>query len=211
VSWSLNEIEALAKKAARGAGFTWGQAEEVGKATRWLEARGLPGAATLADYLAWWDAEGSADMQPDLSSDPAGAPAGAICPVLAGIMLSDGLWQGDKLVLANVRAPLLLLPFLAATAAARGSAIGVDLGATTLCVAPDESLCAAALPQPVETATVALALGAAAAGDVVPAGLRSDCPEDAAATLTVFATRTYAPATEESRIAGAGAGLTDND
>ena len=211
MSWSLNEIEALAKKAARGAGFTWGQAEEVGRATRWLEARGLPGAATLAGYLSWWDAEGSAGMQPDLASDPASAPAGAICPVLAGIMLSDGLWQGDTLVLVNVRAPLLLLPFLAATAATRGSDIGLSLGGAQLRLSPDESLTASAMPQPVETATVALALGAGAAGDAIPAGLRSDCPVDAAATLTVFATRTYAPATEESRLAGAGAGLTDND
>ena len=30
---SLNEVDAMAKKAARGAGYSWGLAEEAGKAT----------------------------------------------------------------------------------------------------------------------------------------------------------------------------------
>ena len=33
---SLNEIESLCKKAARGAGMSWGLAEEAGKAAKWL-------------------------------------------------------------------------------------------------------------------------------------------------------------------------------
>ena len=33
---SLNEVEATAKKATRGAGYPWGLAEEAGKAVRWL-------------------------------------------------------------------------------------------------------------------------------------------------------------------------------
>ena len=50
-SWSLNEIEALAKKAARGSGCSWGVAEDAGRAVRWLEARGLPGAEALGTLL----------------------------------------------------------------------------------------------------------------------------------------------------------------
>ncbi|MFV1875593.1 hypothetical protein [Nioella sp.] len=42
-------------------------------------------------------------------------------------------------------------------------------------------------------------------------GLRSACSANTVAALNAFAHRTYAPATEESRLAGAGAGLTDND
>ncbi len=51
MSWSLNEIEGLARKAARGSGLSWGLAEEAGKATRWLCAAGLPGADALAGLL----------------------------------------------------------------------------------------------------------------------------------------------------------------
>jgi hypothetical protein len=45
--WSLNEIEALAGKAARGAGYDWGLAEEAGQSVRWLEARDFRGADAL--------------------------------------------------------------------------------------------------------------------------------------------------------------------
>ena len=51
MSWSLGEAEALAIKAARGAGLPWGLAEEAGAALRWLEGRGLPGADALAQLL----------------------------------------------------------------------------------------------------------------------------------------------------------------
>ena len=40
---------------------------------------------------------------------------------------------------------------------------------------------------------------------------RADIPEAIARQLDAFAQRTYAPETETSRLAGAGAGLTDND
>ena len=49
---SLNEIESLALKAARGAGMSWGLAEEAAVAASWLAARSLPWAETLADLLA---------------------------------------------------------------------------------------------------------------------------------------------------------------
>ncbi|NND22495.1 MAG: DUF3726 domain-containing protein, partial [Silicimonas sp.] len=41
MSYSLNEVEATAKKAARGAGYPWGLAEEAAKATRWLCAHDI--------------------------------------------------------------------------------------------------------------------------------------------------------------------------
>jgi hypothetical protein len=44
-----------------------------------------------------------------------------------------------------------------------------------------------------------------------PAKGRGEIPPDVQNRLNAFAQRTYAPATEASRLAGAGAGLTDND
>lgn len=40
MSFALNEIEATAKRATRGAGYDWGLAEDASKAVRWLCARG---------------------------------------------------------------------------------------------------------------------------------------------------------------------------
>lgn len=50
-NYSLSEIDSLAKKATRGAAYSWGMAEEVGKAVRWLSAYGFLGAEMLASHL----------------------------------------------------------------------------------------------------------------------------------------------------------------
>jgi len=87
VSWSLNEIESLAKKATRGAGRSWGLAEEAGKATRWLCAAGLPGAEALAALLERTDGTAHADLSPALSGDRWQARGGTLCPLIAGAAL----------------------------------------------------------------------------------------------------------------------------
>ena len=51
MSWSLGETSALALKATRGAGLSWGLAEEAAGAVAWLHERGLPGVAALCSYL----------------------------------------------------------------------------------------------------------------------------------------------------------------
>ncbi len=69
---SLNEVEGLAGKAARGAGLAWGMAEETAKAARWLAACGLDWAPSLPALLAQ-----HADWRlPDVPAGPlrAGAP-----------------------------------------------------------------------------------------------------------------------------------------
>ena len=49
MDYSLNEYEALAFKAARGAGLAWGIAEEAGKAVRTLSSLGLESASILRE------------------------------------------------------------------------------------------------------------------------------------------------------------------
>ena len=49
MNYSLNAVESTAKRAARGAGYPWGLAEEAGKATRWLSHQGLEGCGALFD------------------------------------------------------------------------------------------------------------------------------------------------------------------
>ena len=153
--WSLIEVEALSKKAAKGAGYSWGQAEDAARAVRWLEARGLEGAAALAAVLEQKDA-GLADTA---------------CPILRGISVSDGMSPASELAGdSEIVSPILLLPF--ADWAGESLDLGVEVG-------PEE--------------------------------VRSHTSGDTMKALGAFAHRTYAPATEESRVQGAGAGLTDND
>ena len=51
MSYSLNEFEALALKAARGAGLPWGLAEEAGKAVRILSSFGFDAGPVLLEAL----------------------------------------------------------------------------------------------------------------------------------------------------------------
>ena len=45
---SLSEIDTTAKRASKASGFSWGVAEEIGKAIRNLELFGLPGIINLS-------------------------------------------------------------------------------------------------------------------------------------------------------------------
>ena len=47
---SFSEIETISKRASRGAGFSWGVSEEIGKSVRLLEMFGLPGLKNLNQY-----------------------------------------------------------------------------------------------------------------------------------------------------------------
>jgi len=52
MTYALGEIETLCRKAARGAGHSWGVAEEAGRAARWLCAHGFKGAELIHSCLA---------------------------------------------------------------------------------------------------------------------------------------------------------------
>ena len=109
--YSLSEIDATCKKAARGAGFSWGYAEETGKAARWLAAHQLPGVALLAEYLT---------LQQKNPEDYQGSTAR--CPLLTGAMLCDS-GHGEmetSVVFEHVVYPLLLLPYLTQLSKAAG-------------------------------------------------------------------------------------------
>lgn len=213
MSFSLNEIESLSRKAARGAGFSWGMAEEAGKAVRWLEAGGIGGADALTSVLIRHDDKSL--RAPDLSEimDTPSANPLPLCPISTGAALSDFGLVENTLGLGAVFAPILLAGPLARVARRSGVDLEVvsDAGALWLC---SETL--------VVCGDVSVWLDRAAIVEIRP--LRRDPPGVAPARgtrvhlapavlalLTGFAGRTYAPATEASRLAGAGAGLTDND
>lgn len=208
LSLSLNEAEALAKKAARGAGYPWGLAEEAGRAVGWLEARGLPGCGALAALLS-----GGGDATPPVIGGSVWRPAaGALCPIATGAALSDraGLPGGVPLEIGPIREVLLIVPFAAATAAARAGG-----GTITLTWAGGAAVTDGVDAEVTGPATVCCERLAVTVGGRIdtPAQCRSRaCPSqrdfDA---LSRFAGLTYAPATEESRAKGAGAGASDND
>ena len=48
---SLSEIDIVSKRASKASGYTWGEAEEIGKNIRLLESFGLPGLKNINNFF----------------------------------------------------------------------------------------------------------------------------------------------------------------
>jgi hypothetical protein len=207
MSWSLRETQTLTIKAARGAGLSWGLAEEAGYAVHWLQAHGAPGVRAFANYLSWRDAA-EAELTA-VTVDPELADPNAVrCPITLGATLSD-LGESAPPRLGIVRQPILLVPFIAA-ATPLGSRCLTWKG-TEVLISRTGFSCPTA-DQLSEFDQVECQLSKTP--NVVPPNnptLR--VPESESLSMTVlgeFAAHTYAPATDQSR-AGAGSSRSDND
>ncbi|WP_127561163.1 DUF3726 domain-containing protein [Nioella ostreopsis] len=208
MSLSLNETESLAKTAAKGAGLCWGMAEEAAKATRWLCARGIDACDPLVALLFRHDEEGHAQTGPErLDGDWHGAE-GWLCPVACGAALSDlGKAASLPLTLTRVALPVFLLPFAASIAREFEQPVTLSWDSGQA-VADGDAVALDAPPPPMSD--VVLTLGGPLLAET-PRHSRAETDQMILVSLGIYAARTRAPATEASRLAGAGAGLTDND
>ncbi|KPP85955.1 MAG: Protein of unknown function (DUF3726) [Rhodobacteraceae bacterium HLUCCO07] len=122
---SLSEIGALSLRAIRGAGRTWGEAEEGAAAACWLARAGLDWANALIGIL----------------SRPASAPG---CPLRAGMAIADSSGLSDGASHRGQRFselchPGFLLPFCAYAAARSGQTLRLNWKGATAVIAPGEA------------------------------------------------------------------------
>ena len=194
---SLNEIQVECKKASRGAGLSWGLAEEVGQAMAWLAGQGIDALPALLDYLESLPGR-------DASDDP----------IRAGTWIADQakrLAEGESLAFAEIRQPMLVLPFMAMAAQSIGRPIIVTHRDGNW-MASSASLPVQDLRKVTTLHNVTCRAGEATA-IAAPFGSASrlDIDDLIWQRLKDLAQRTYVPATEQSRLLGAGAGSIDND
>lgn len=209
MTMSLNEIESTSKKAARGAGYSWGLAEEAGKAVRWLCGRDIDGCAALAALLNEVDAEELLDWSPQETGGEWRARKETLCPLCAGAVLSDHAeaLQTATVCFNAVTQPVLMVPFAAMVAQQNDLTVRLvwsDVEATT---DGDNVELTGAPPDRATQVTVS------SGGGVRSPNRRRSRGEPAPevwSALNQYAHRTYAPATEESRRKGAGASSLDN-
>lgn len=206
---SLNEVESLTLKACRGAGMSWGMAEEAAQAARWLASRGYAWERSLVALLAR-----RGEISPPRVSAHDMRPAAegtALCPIHAGAAMADLLRAGESLTLRNALEPMWLAPF------AHRRAGQIHTATLTWGDGEMEAGAAAALllsADRLDWIRVELSAAHSLAAVADPAGGRSSgTPIDpsAWAALEAWAARTYVAASLQSRLAGAGAGLSDND
>jgi Protein of unknown function (DUF3726) len=211
---SLNEVESTALKAARGAGLPWGTAEETGRAARWLAARELPWAASLVSILE--------DTQEGRIAgiEPGQADTQALCPIRAGIHICDFVCLQSGFTFQGVVHPLWLLPFMDAAVVIAGKPIEMRWPGGTVVITPGQSfgpmgrsvLELARIWQSDVAVEVKAAAPSAQAPKPSPKPFEGSVVDPASwRGLQRFERLTYVPASDISRLAGAGAGLKDND
>ena len=217
MSWSLNEVESLARKATRGAGLNWGLVEEAGKATRWVCAAGWPGLEALAAHLIQIDGVPHAQVAPDINAPVWTARSGMLCPLATGAVICDLAqdWAKDKTVqLGQTAYPLLLVPFMVWAADRSQSGLNLSWNNVDISRVAGETGVGRTAGSDLKiavTESVTLTPADTQAGGILTRSYRADVAPQAIEILSTFAQRTYAPETDESRLSGAGAGLTDND
>ncbi|MGI9489004.1 MAG: DUF3726 domain-containing protein [Geminicoccaceae bacterium] len=214
---SLNEIEVMGKRAARGGGLPWGLAEEAGKAARWLTARGLPGVEQLADILTDNDKRLYVELAPAEVDGVWQASSRQLCPLITGAAVCDlaaEIAKGRVIELGATMRPLLLAPYVAGAAKLTGVAVVLDWDDVKMTLTPDGMAIEGNRDALMARGTERVRCRRADEQTNVPASEfvnEPAVPAAAWARLAALAQRTFAPATEASRLSGAGAGLSDNN
>jgi hypothetical protein len=216
-SLSRNEVASLCMKAARGAGMSWGLAEEAGFAAAWLVQHGINGPSHLYAHLDQAQGRPWGDLCPTVSPGAWEAPAGrALCPIALGATLCDyaelpeGIKAGSSLEIGKVDHPVLLIPFLAVIAASNDLLIDIVwTGGMVSLGGRSDTLMHAAHALAGQQVPITLTARSGKPQVATPGKVPKISAEIIAA-LNTLAMRTTVPSSESSR-AGAGSTTTDND
>lgn len=200
---SFGEYRALVAKALRGGGYSWGLAEDGAFAAARLAEFGISSAEMVVKLLYRVDGHDQANLMP---SDGWRSSSGELCPIALGASLADIGGCEDELFEA-VNQPVLLAPILSQSCSAdRGYSLRWEGGECHL-DRHNVTFQGRMSDEPCDVTIGSIAPpdgpGARSARVVLASAMVGE--------LSCFAHRTYAPATEASRLAGAGAGTHDND
>ena len=192
----------MSKGAARGAGFSWGHAEEVSFATVWLSKNGFDAAKALISLLENDMIYSPANIDDDIWTNK----SGDLDPIKSGAALLD-LNITRSIVLENVFLPCFLIPFVTylpnATLIEASNFSALSVNGKIKVSSDDLPLRSKILKLSNTNDNTNLSEN--------QISKRCEIADDVWSRLEEFTYRTYAPATEESRVLGAGAGLSDND
>jgi hypothetical protein len=188
-------------------------AEEAGKAVRWLEERNISGLDILAELLPYIYGKKYGNYCPQRNGDCWSAAGEALCPLCAGVALSDNADELPYILTQkSVSFPALLLPFAARASQRLGAPLTVEWAGTRAVCGPQRG---GAVRFEGDAGTLtAKRVTIMRDGDPPsgrPAYRRNDIEPGTLDALQAFARQTYVPASEASRLAGAGAGVSDND
>ena len=199
---SLSEIDTTSKRASKAAGFSWGIAEEIGKAIRSLELFGLPGIKNLSLYLKKIE-KNHPNKIIKISKENKNKE---LCPIYCGVAFLD---QCQKLEILqsikfyNVNYPILILPFLSKASEIIGKKILIRFNKSSFLLNFNKSI----LSQNLEKQVIDLADEI----NIEFLGNKNSFTDKEWKELYKISEKTFVEESDSLKSKGAGAGLTDND
>tara|TARA_B100000965_G_scaffold47121_1_gene34505 strand:- start:43 stop:654 length:612 start_codon:yes stop_codon:yes gene_type:complete len=201
---TLSEIDTTSKRAAKGAGFSWGIAEEVGKNMRLLELFGLPGVKNLNKFLK--DYKEKQFHKITLISETNNANKYPFCPITLGTNFIDQVNLLDKknnIQILNVAFPILFLPFASRASEIIGKKIFLKIEEKEFLLNLNQSIYSNYLKNEIlETSNTI---------NISFIENNNSFNENEWKELYKLSEDTFVEETESLKIGAAGAGLTDND
>ena len=199
---SLSEIDTTSKRASKAAGFSWGVAEEIGKAIRNLELYGLPGIKNLNLYL-----NKIKKKHPEkVNRIDQENKNKVLCPIYCGVAFLDQCQKLETLKsikFYNVNYPILILPFISKASEILGKKISVKFNKSSLLMNFNKSILVKDLEKKVIDLVDEISIDF-----LENKNLFSDQDWE---ELYNLSEKTFVEETDSLKTKGAGAGLTDND
>ena len=199
---SLSEIDTTSKRASKAAGFSWGIAEEIGKAIRSLELFGLPGIKNLNLYLNKIE-KNHPEKVNKIDKENKNKE---LCPIYSGVAFLD---QCQKLEILknikfyNVNYPILILPFISKASEILGRKILIKFNKSSFLMNFNKSI----FSNNLENHNIDLA------NEISIEFLenKNSFSDTEWKELYKISEKTFVDESDSLKVKGAGAGLTDND
>jgi hypothetical protein len=192
IDLSLNEVETLSAKAARGAGFSWGLAEDIGRAARRIAVEDENWGSAMLSLVE--NAQSFEAPAPDRTTrwrngEADVAAARPLCPIRTAALLLDDPPPASAmpLTILDVGLPVWLDAMLRRSNMRMARPVGLMTPLADVIIEGR-----AAAMQPIT-------------------GRRGAIDERTLAALNSFAAKTYVPESERSRVRGAGGGRVDDE
>ena len=199
---SLSEIDTTSKRASKAAGFSWGVAEEIGKAIMSLELFGLPGIKNLNLYLNKIE-----EKHPEkVNKIDKENKSKELCPIYCGVAFLD---QCKKLQILknikfyNVNFPILILPFIGKASEILGKKILIQFNKSNLLMNFNKSIYSKNLDEQVIPLVNKISIEFLEN--------KNSFSGQEWKELYKLSEKTFVKENDSLKAKGAGAGLTDND
>ena len=199
---SLSEIDTTSKRASKAAGFSWGIAEEIGKAIRNLELFGLPGIKNLNLYL-----KKIKKIHPEkIGKIEKVNKKKELCPIYCGVAFLDQCKQLEILKTIkfyNVSYPMLIIPFISKASEIVGRKILIQFNKSNFLINFNKSILSKNIEKKIDVLASEISIEFL---ENKNSFLDQEWEE-----LYKLSEETFVEESESLREKGAGAGLTDND